>query len=106
MEFMFDEENGLIIDRANGERFIIMPSAHPENVFLQLFEIFQSGAKVITSEAFQAVAKWYINEIPEVTETDLPACMAQANQRCNEGGFGKVEIVRFNPEQGELNLGL
>lgn len=102
MEFTFDEENGVIIDNATGERCLIFPKARLEQIFKRLNELFQSGAQVIISEAFKAAGRWYINEIPDKAKTDIVAFIPTAVQRFKEAGLGRVELVEFKPETGEL----
>lgn len=104
MEFSFDEENGIIIDKATGERCLILPKPRLEQILTRLVELFQSGARVIITEAFKAAGKWYINEIPETAKTDKVAFLASAVQRFKDGGLGRIEIVEFNPEKAELQF--
>jgi len=104
LEFTFDEENGVIIDKATGQRCIIFPRVRLENVFSRLRQVFQSGANVIIAEAFKAAGKWFINEIPETAKNDMPTFLASAAKRFREGGLGHVEIVSFNPDKAELTF--
>ncbi len=104
MEFTFEEENGVIIDKATGERCLIFPKARVEQIFTRLTELFQSGAQVIITEAFKAAGKWYVNEIPDEAKTDTTAFLTSAVQRFKDGGLGRVEIVEFNPEKPELTF--
>ncbi len=102
MEFTFDEENGVIIDNATGERCLLFPKAHLEHIFTRLTELFQSGAQVIISEAFKAAGRWYIKEISDKAKTDLTEFIAMAIERFKDAGLGRVELVEFKPETGEL----
>lgn len=104
MEFAFDEENGIIIDKATGERCLIFPKARLEQIFTRLAELFQSGAQVIITEAFKAAGRWYINEIPDEAKTDTKALLTSAVQRFMESGLGRIEIVEFNPEKPKLRF--
>ena len=104
MEFTFDEENGVITDKATGERCLIFPKARLEQIFKRLTELFQSGAQVIITEAFKAAGKWYVNEIPEHAKTDKALFLASAVQRFKDGGIGRIEIVEFKPEKAELQF--
>src|SRR3990170_5614177 len=101
MEFKFDEENGIIIDSATGERCIILPKARMEQVFSRLTDLFQSGAQVIITEACRAAGRWYVNEIPEAKKTDKALFLKSAVQRFVGAGLGKIEIVHFNPTTGQ-----
>jgi len=104
LEFTFDEENGVIIDKATGERCLIFARARLENIFSRLTELFQSGARVIIAEAFKAAGKWYINELPEDAKTDRTAFLNSAVKRFKDGGLGRIEIVDFNLEKSELQF--
>jgi predicted hydrocarbon binding protein len=104
VEFTFDEENGVIIDKVTGERCFILPKARLEQIFTRLTELFQSGAHVIIAEAFKAAGKWYINEIPEHAKKDLATFLASAVPRFKESGIGRIEIVEFNPQKSELQF--
>ena len=104
MEFSFDEENGVIIDKATGERCLIFPKAKLEQIFSRLTELFQSGAQVIITEAFKAAGKWYVNEIPEDAKTDKALFLASVVQRFKESGIGRVEIVEFKPETADVRF--
>ncbi len=104
MEFTFDEESGVIIDKATGERCLIFAKPILEHIFLRLNEVFQSGAQVIIAEGFRATGKWYASQIPENAKTDLVGFLNSAIQRYKEGGLGRIEIVEFNPEKPELTF--
>jgi hypothetical protein len=77
MDFTFDEETGVIIDKATGDRCILIAKARLEQIFLRLTELFQSGAHVIIAESIE---------------------------RYKDGGLGKIELVEFNPEKAELTF--
>jgi predicted hydrocarbon binding protein len=104
MDFTFDEETGVIIDKATGDRCIIIAKARLEQIFLRLTELFQSGARVIIAESFRAAGKWFVNEIPEDAKTDRATFLAKAIERYKDGGLGKIELVEFNPEKAELTF--
>jgi len=104
LEFSFDEENGVIIDKATGERCLIFPKARLENIFTRLTDLFQSGAQVIINEAFKGAGKWYVNEIPREARTNKAEFFKSAVQRFKDGGVGRVEIVEFKPETAELQF--
>jgi predicted hydrocarbon binding protein len=104
MEFTFNEENGIITDNATGERCIIFPKARIEQIFNRLNELFQTGAQVIITEGFKAAGKWYVDEIPDEKKTDKKYFLEKAIQRLSEAGIGKIQIVGFTPETGELKF--
>jgi predicted hydrocarbon binding protein len=104
LEFTFDEEDGIIIDRATGERCLILPKPRLEQILTRLTELFQSGARVIITEAFKAAGKWYVNEIPKTVKADFAAFLSSAVQRFKDAGLGRIEIVEFNPEKPELTF--
>ena len=104
MEFTFDEENGIIKDKATGERCIIFPKARLEQIFKRLNDLFQSGAQVIITEGCKAAGKWYVNEISEETKADKARFLKSAVQRFKDAGLGKIEITEYNPEAAELKF--
>ena len=104
MDFTFDEETDIIIDKATGDRCIILAKARLEHIFFSLNEVFHSGARVIIEESFRAAGKWFINEIPEDAKTDRATFLAKAIQRYIDGGLGRIEIVEFDSEKAELTL--
>ena len=104
MDFTFDEETGVIIDKATGERCLLFAKPILEHIFTRLNELFQSGAQVIIAEAFKAAGKWYANEIPEAAKTDLSAFLKSAAQRFKDAGLGRIEIVDFNLEEPEITF--
>ena len=104
MEFSFDEENGVIIDKATGERCLILPKARLEQIFTRLTDLFQSGAQVIITEAFKAAGKWYVNEMPKGAKTNKAEFLKAAVQRFMDGGVGRIEIVAFKPETAEVQF--
>jgi predicted hydrocarbon binding protein len=104
MEFTFDEENGIIVDKLTGERCLIFPRARIEQIFSRLSELFQSGAQVILMEAFKAAGKWYVNEVPEEQKIDKAEFLKSAVQRLMGAGLGRIEISEFNPETAELRF--
>jgi predicted hydrocarbon binding protein len=104
LEFSFDEENGVIVDKATGERCLIFPKPRLEQIFSRLTELFQSGAQVIITEAFKAAGKWYVNEMPEQAKAGRALFLTSAVQRFKDGGLGRVEIVGFNPKKAELQF--
>jgi predicted hydrocarbon binding protein len=104
LEFTFNKENGVLIDKVTGERCFILPKARLEQIFARLTELFQSGAQVIIAEAFKAAGKWYINEIPEHAKTDLSTFLASAVPRFKESGLGRIEIVDFDSKKSALQF--
>lgn len=104
MEFEFDAENGVIIDKATGERCVIFPKSRVEQIFQRLTDLFQSGAQVIITEGFKAAGKWYVNEMPEEKRRDKAQFLKTAVQRLMDAGLGKIEVAEFNPETAEVKL--
>jgi predicted hydrocarbon binding protein len=104
MDFTFDEETGVIVDKATDDRCIIFAKARLEQIFLRLNELFQSGAQVIIAESFRAAGKWFINEIPKEAKADLPKFLDKAIVRFKDGGLGRIEIVKLDLEKSEITF--
>ena len=102
LEFTFDDERGIIIDKTTGERGLIFPQTRLEQILTRLTDLFQSNAQVILIEAFKATGKWCVNEVPE--KVDDAAFLKSAVQRLKDGGSGKLEIVGFKPETAEVQF--
>jgi len=45
VNYVFDEENGIIRDKATGERYIIVSKSRTEDIFGRLSQIFKSGLR-------------------------------------------------------------
>jgi len=104
LEFTFDEEQGIIIDKTTGERCLILPKARLEQIFARLIDLFQSGAQVILTEAFKAAGRWHGNELPQQARADKASFLKSAVQRFRNAGFGKIEVVEFKPESSEVRF--
>ena len=102
LEFTFDDEQGIIIDKTMEERCLIFPQTRLEQIFTRLTDLCQSNAQVILIEAFKATGEWYVNEVPE--KVDDAAFLKSAVQRLKDGGSGKLEIVGFKPETAEVQF--
>jgi predicted hydrocarbon binding protein len=102
LEFAFDEENGVIIDKVTDEGCSFLPKARLEQIFKRLNEPFQPGAQFIIAEALKVEGKCHINEIPEHAKTDLAAFLASTVPRFKESRAGRIEIVDLNPKKSEL----
>jgi predicted hydrocarbon binding protein len=104
MQFEFDEENGVIKDKVTAERCVIITQARIEEICTRLSEIFQSGATVIIFEAGKAAGKRFVEETPDITKVDKQLFLKTVSQRFTDAGLGKIEIVEFDLEQGEVKF--
>ncbi|MBT0159273.1 hypothetical protein G4O51_04735 [Candidatus Bathyarchaeota archaeon A05DMB-2] len=104
MGLTFDKENGIIKDTITGDRCIIITKARLEQIFERLTDVFQSGAAVIIAESMNASGERFATEMPEDIKTDLTLFFRTTVQRFTEAGFGKIEIVDFNPQKAELKF--
>jgi predicted hydrocarbon binding protein len=104
MEYEFDEKKGVIYDKVTGDRCIIITKARMKDIIGRLTDLFQSGAQVIVTEAFKAAGERFITEVPEQAKADQAMFLKTAVQRFTDAGLGKIEVVQFKPEAGELKF--
>jgi predicted hydrocarbon binding protein len=104
MQFEFDEQAGIIQDKVTGERCIILTKARMQEIFSRLSDIFQSGAKVIFFEAGKAAGERFVEDTPNVMKADESLFLQTVVQRFMDAGLGKIEILEFDPEEGEVKF--
>jgi predicted hydrocarbon binding protein len=104
MQFEFDEQKGVIRDKVTGERCVIIIQTRMQEIFSRLSEIFQSGAKVIFFEAGKAAGERFVEDTPEVLKADKRLFLETLAQRFMDAGLGKIEIIKFNLEEGEVKF--
>ncbi len=106
MEYNIDTEKGIILDKATGDRCIIITKARMGEILTRLTEIFQSGAQVIINEMCKAAGESYVKEVLAEKKASAVQFLASGVQRFTDAGYGKVEVVEFKPEPIELTLRL
>ena len=104
MEYEFDEENGLIYDKITGDRCIILTKARLHQIFSRFTDLFQSGAKVIISEAGKAAGERYAEKVPKQTQANSVLFLKIAVQRFTDAGLGKIEVSHLDPEKAEITF--
>ena len=104
MQFKFDGQTGTIKDKVTGERCVIITQSRMQEIFSRLSDIFQSGAQVIFFEAGKAAGERFVEDTPEVMKADKRLFLETLIQRFMDAGLGKIEIVEFNLEEGEVKF--
>ena len=104
MQFEFDGQAGVIKDKVTGERCVIVTEARMQDIFARLSDIFQSGARVIFFEAGKAAGERFVEDTPEVMKADESLFLKTVVQRFMDAGLGKIEILEFDPEEGEVKF--
>ena len=104
MQFEFDEQSGVIRDKVTGERCVIILQARMQEIFARLSGIFQTGAKVIFFEAGKAAGERFVKDTPEVITADKKLFLETIVRRFMDAGLGKIEILEFDPEEGEVKF--
>jgi len=104
MQFEFDGQAGVIKDKVTGERCVILTEARMQEIFSRLSNIFQSGAKVIFFEAGKAAGERFVEVTPKMMKTDDDVFLKTVVQRFMDAGLGKIEILEFDPEEGEVKF--
>ncbi len=104
MEYTIDQENGIILDNATGDRCIILTKARLGEILARLTEIFQSGAQVIINETCKSAGERYVKEVLAENKESAAQFLALGVQRFTNAGVGKVEVVELKLEPVELTL--
>ncbi len=104
MEYILDDENGIILDRVTRDRCIILTKARMTQILSRFTDIFQSSAQLIITEAFKAAGERYVRETAEEKKTDMSEFLKTSVKRFTDAGLGKIEVVQFTPETGEVKF--
>jgi predicted hydrocarbon binding protein len=104
LEYILDDENGIILDKVTHDRCIILTKARMTQILAIFTEIFQSSAQPIIAEAFKAAGERYIKETAGEKKTDMSEFLKTSAKRFTDAGLGKIEIVQFTPETGEVKF--
>lgn len=75
-----------------------------QEIFSRLSDIFQSGAKVIFFEAGKAAGERFVEDTPKMMKADDDVFLKTVVQRFMDAGLGKIEILEFDPEEGEVKF--
>jgi predicted hydrocarbon binding protein len=103
MEYLFDEDNGIILDKVTRDRCIILTKARLTQI-ISIFKVFGDSAQTFVLETCRSAGERYVNEVVEGKKTDAVQFLNVAVQRFTDGGLGKIEIGEFNPETVELKI--
>jgi predicted hydrocarbon binding protein len=106
MEYNFDEENGIILDKATGDRCIILTKARMGEILTRITDIFQSSAQVIINEICKSAGERYVDEVIVEKKSSAIEFLTLGVQRFTDAGYGRVEVVEFKPEPVEVTLRL
>ncbi len=104
MEYNIDQENGIILDKATGDRCIIITKARMGEILTRLTEIFQSGAQVIINETCKSAGERYVKEVFAEKKESAAQFLALGVQRFTDAGIGKVEVINFNLDPVEITV--
>lgn len=104
MEYILDDENGIILDKVTQDRCIILTKDRMTQILSRFTDIFQSSADIIITEAFKAAGERFIKETSEEKKADLSNFLKTSAKRFTDAGLGKIEIVQFSLETGEVTF--
>jgi predicted hydrocarbon binding protein len=104
MQFDFEGQVGVIKDKVTGERCVIITQTRMHDILSRLSEIFQSGAKVIVFEASKVAGERFAKEAFETVKADSQRLLSTTVQRFTDAGLGKIEVIEFNLEEGEVKF--
>ena len=104
MEYLFDEENGVILDKVTKDRCLILTKARMSQLFTRITANFQTGAPVIIREICKTAGERFITEVPEGKNANPVLFLNTVVQRFTNAGLGKIELVSFNPDTLELKF--
>jgi predicted hydrocarbon binding protein len=104
VNYVFDEEKGIIRDKTTGERFIMVSKTRTEDIFGRLSEIFQSGIEVLLGESSRTAGKHIADLTEEETKADINRLLNDYSKKFAQVGFGKIEICKLKPEKAEIGF--
>jgi predicted hydrocarbon binding protein len=104
MEYLLDEDNGIILDKVTRDRCIILTRARMIQILSTLTQVFGAVSTPIINASFLFAGKNYVNEVVECNKTNTNEFLSRAVQRFINAGFGKIELTEFNPESGEATF--
>jgi predicted hydrocarbon binding protein len=104
LEYIIDEENGIILDKITRDRCLILTKARMTQILSRFTQIFQSSAQVVITEAFKSAGERYVTEVVEEKKANTVQFLRTAALRFTNAGLGRIEIVQFNEEKGEFNF--
>lgn len=104
LEYLLDEENGIILDKVTHDRCIILTKARMTQILSRFTDIFQSSAELIITESFKAAGERYVKEASDEKKTDTAKFLRTSAERFTNAGLGRIEILQLNIETGEFKL--
>ena len=104
MNYKFDEENGIIVDKATGERCIIVSKTRLQSIFESLSKIFKSGVEVLLKESSRTYGKNVAESAARTVSADMKLLTSAYATKFAQLGFGKMEICEVNPTKARMQF--
>ena len=104
MNLKFDEDSGIIADKATGERCIIVSKTRVQGIFEGLSRIFRSGIGVLLKESSRTYAMNVAKLSPHTANVDLELLVSAYAKTFVQLGFGKMEVLEFSPKEAKLQV--
>ncbi|MCW4009438.1 MAG: hypothetical protein NWF05_02305 [Candidatus Bathyarchaeota archaeon] len=104
LEYLFDEDNGIILDKVTRSRCIILTKTRIDQILSTFIDEFQSASTPVITEAFRLAGKNFAEDVVETKKADFSRFLTVSAQRFTDGGLGKVEIVDFNQDVPEVKF--
>ena len=103
VNYVFDEDNGIIRDKLTGERCFIVYKTGMESIFKRLAEIFDSGIEVLLLESSRSAGK-HLADSTEEAKTDIKRLLSKYTKRFARVGFGRFEVCELKPEEAMMRF--
>jgi predicted hydrocarbon binding protein len=104
MEYFFDEDNGIILDKVTRDRCLILTRARLSQILGTLNQIFGSSSASLITAGFLLAGKNFVNEVAECNKKSTTEFMSCAVQRFMNAGLGRIELTEFNPELSTMTI--
>ena len=104
MEYIIDEENGIILDKVTHDRCIIITKNRMAQILSRFIDIFQSSSQLVINEAFKTAGERYIKETADEKKTNMSEFLKTNAKRFTNSGLGKIEVLQFEPEIGQVKF--
>ncbi|MCW4019575.1 MAG: hypothetical protein NWF00_13035 [Candidatus Bathyarchaeota archaeon] len=98
MEYLLDEDNGVILDKVTRDRCLILTKARLAQLFSMLPGVFGENTRGILLEAFKSAGERYVSEVTDSKKADADQFLGISVQRFIDAGLGKIELIDFDPD--------
>jgi len=102
--YEFDEKNGIIKDKATGERCFIVYKNGMEAIFKGLSRIFDSRIDILLRESSLASSKNIAEAVRKKGKNNVKLLLSAYTERFAQNGFGRLEISEFDSDKAIVRI--